>query len=61
MESEPHNPKNFVHIADGKADKQVSVNEQGRQKLKDQGDELVEMNLADTDKEPRSVFLSAQT
>lgn len=59
MESEPHNHKNFVCLADDKTHEQVPFNKQKSKRPKDQGDELVEVNLADGDGEPRLLFLSA--
>lgn len=56
--SEPHNFKNFICVADNRVDDQVELNEQKREKPKDKGKELVEVNFATKDEEPRLVFMN---
>lgn len=58
MESEPYNNE-FVCVTDDWVDEQVPDCEPHREKLKDQGNELVEANFAGKKEEPRPVFLSA--
>lgn len=58
MESESHNHENIIFVADDQIDEQTADSGPDVKKPKDQGDELVEVNLAGENKEPRPVFLS---
>lgn len=57
IDSEPYNFENFVCVTDDKADDQVELDEQEREKPKDQGEEPVKVTLASTDEEPRPIFM----
>lgn len=59
MVSEPHNHENLICVEDEQTDKQAVDNGPDIEKPKDQGDELVEVNLASENEESRVVFLSA--
>lgn len=59
MESEPHNYENSICVVDDQTDQQAANSGPDRELPEDQGDELVEVNLAGENEEPRLVFLSA--
>lgn len=59
MESELHNHENFVCIGDDQPDEQALGSEPNRERPRDQGDELVEVDITGANEEPQLVFLSA--
>lgn len=59
IEPELHNLDNFVCVIDDGANDHIKIDEQERDKLKGQGDELVEVNLATKDDESQPIFISA--
>lgn len=58
MESEPHDQAESVYLADRPAGEQEVAKDIDMERPKSQGDELVEINLADESEEPRPIFLS---